>query len=93
MTEEILAESIKNALGPEIQTAVKEMSAKIATENGATDAAASFHKAVNMDTMRCLFCPDDVAVWRVKKTNIRMSGLAAATLVDNGFLSLRDLKL
>ena len=93
MTEEILAESITKALSPEIKTAVKEMSEKIANENGATDAAASFHAAVNMETMRCLLSPDNVAVWRVKKTNIRLSGLAAATLIDNGFLSLTNLKL
>jgi hypothetical protein len=93
MTEEILAESITEALGPEIKTAVKEMSNKIANENGATDAAASFHQAVNMDTMRCLLSPENVAVWRVKKSNIRLSGLAAATLIDNGFLSLTDMKL
>jgi sterol 3beta-glucosyltransferase len=93
MTVEILAESIKKALGPEIKTAVKVMADKIATENGATDAAASFHQAVNMNTMRCLVSPDNVAVWRVKKINIRLSGLAAATLIDNGFLTLSDMKL
>jgi sterol 3beta-glucosyltransferase len=93
MTEEILAESITKALGPEIKTAVKEMSDKIANENGATDAAASFHQAVNMDTMRCLLSPENVAVWRVKKTTLRLSGLAAATLIDNGFLTLTDMKL
>ena len=93
MTEEILAESITKALGPEIKTAVKEMSDKIANEHGAADAAASFHQAVNMDSMRCLVLPERVAVWRIKKTSVRLSGLATATLIDNGFLSLADMKL
>lgn len=93
MTEEILAESITTALGPDIKTAVKAMGEKIANEHGASDAAASFHQAVNMDTMRCLILPDKVAVWQVKKSDMRLSGLAAATLIDNGFLTLTDLKL
>ncbi|KAG0646157.1 glycosyltransferase [Hyphodiscus hymeniophilus] len=93
MTAEILAESITKALGPEIQTAVKEMSKKIANEHGAADAAASFHQAVNMDSMRCLLLPDRVAVWRIKKTDVRLSDLAAATLIDKGYLTLNDLKL
>ena len=93
MTEELLAESITKALSPEIQNAVKEMSEKIADENGSEAAAASFHQAVNMDTMRCLILPDRVAVWRVKKTNIRLSSLAAATILDQGLLQLKDIKL
>ena len=93
MTAEILADSITKALGPEIKTAVKKMSENIASEHGAVDAAASFHRAVNMDSMRCLLLPDRVAVWRIKKTNIRLSGLAAATLIDSGYFSLSDTKL
>ena len=93
MTAEILAESITKALGPEIKTHVKEMSEKIANEHGAEDAAASFHQAVNMDSMRCLLLPERVAVWRIKKTNIRLSALAAGTLIDNGYFELSNVKL
>ncbi len=93
MTEESLACSITTALGPGIQAAVKEMSKKIAGENGAEEAAASFHRAVNMDTMRCLVCPDRVAVWRVKKTNIRLSSMAASVLLENQVLGLAQMKL
>ena len=93
ITEEILADSITKALGPDIKTAVKTMSERIANEHGSEDAAASFHKAVNMDTMRCLLCPELVAVWRIKKSSVRLSGLAASTLIDNGFITLADLKL
>ena len=93
MTEEILAESITKALGEDIKSAVKEMSEKIAGENGSADAAASFHQSLNYDTMRCLLCPTQVAVWRVRKTNLRLSGLAASVLVDHGYLRLSQLKL
>lgn len=93
MTEESLVESIITALKPETQEAVREMSLQIGKENGAADAAKSFHKAINMDTMRCMICPDHVAVWRVKKTNIRLSSLAASVLLDLGILKLTNLKL
>lgn len=93
LTEEKLAESIKRALQPDIQAAVMKMSAKIAGENGAEDAAASFSHSIQYNSMRCLLRPQDVAVWRVKKTNIRLGYLAASTLTDNGILSLRDLTM
>ncbi|KAH7407275.1 hypothetical protein BKA64DRAFT_666200 [Cadophora sp. MPI-SDFR-AT-0126] len=93
MTAETLAHSITTALGPDVQRDVKMMAEKIAGENGAVDAAASFHQSINMDTMRCLMRPDLVAHWRVKNTNIRLSSLAAATLLDAGMLKFGSHKL
>jgi len=93
MTEETLAHSITTALGPQVQKDVKMMAEKIAGENGAVDAAASFHQSINMDTMRCLLRPDRVAHWRVKNTNIRLSNLAAAVLLDAGLLKFGSHKL
>lgn len=93
MTEETLADSITIALGVDIQTAVQEMSKKIDNENGAEEAALSFHNIINMDSMRCLILPDRVATWRIKNTNIRLSTLAAAVLIDQGIISLARLKL
>jgi sterol 3beta-glucosyltransferase len=93
LTEAKLAESITKALEPDIQASVKNMSEKVADENGAEDAAASFHNFVGYDSMRCLLYPETVAVWQIKKTNIRLGSLAAATLVDNGILTLHELAL
>jgi len=93
MTEESLAHSITTALGPDVQRDVKMMAEKIAGENGAVDAAASFHQSVNLDSMRCLMRPDMVAHWRVKNSNIRLSNLAAATLLDAGLLKFGNHKL
>lgn len=93
LTQENLAESISEALKPDIQISVKEMSAKIAGENGSEDAAASFNDSVNYDNMRCVLCPEQVAVWRVKKKNISLCSMAAATLADNGLLTLQELTL
>lgn len=93
MTEETLADSISTALGPDIQIAVKEMSSKIANENGAEDAAVSFHNIINVDSMRCLILPDRIATWRMKSSDIRLSTLAASVLIDHGIISLAQLKL
>jgi len=93
MNEHILAKSITRALQPDIQAAVKTMSKSIAGEDGAAEAALDFHKMLNYDSMRCLLCPDKVAVWRVRKTKLRLSGLAVSTLIDNNLLKLQSLKL
>lgn len=93
MTEEILANSITTALGPDIQASVKVMSEEIAGENGAAEAAATFVHTMNTDSMRCLLMPDRLAVWRLRRTNIRLSSLAAAVLCDNGLLSFAQMKL
>ena len=93
LTEENLADSIIQALKPDIQFSVKEMSENIAGENGSVDAAASFHNSLNLNNMRCMLCPDHVAMWGVKNTSLRLSSLATAILVDNGLLTLHQLKL
>jgi len=93
MTEESLAHCITTSLAPEIQTSVKAMSERIAGEQGAEEAAASFQSSINVDTMRCLLLPDRVAVWRVRRTKIRLSTLAASILLDHGLLILSQLKL
>lgn len=93
MTEETLTNSITIALGAEIQNNVKKMSEKIAGEHGAEDAAASFHAATNLETMRCLLSPNRVALWRVRNTNLRLSNLAASVLLDKGLVDLSQMKL
>ncbi|CZT06228.1 related to sterol glucosyltransferase [Rhynchosporium graminicola] len=93
MTEETLAHSITTALGPMVQRDVQMMADKISGEDGAVDAAASFHHSVDLDSMRCLLRPDRVAHWRIKNTNVRLSSLAAAVLLDAGILKLGSHKL
>ncbi|KAG9230525.1 hypothetical protein BJ875DRAFT_384927 [Amylocarpus encephaloides] len=93
MTEESLGNSIMTALTLEIQEGVRKMSEKIVTEQGDVEAAKSFQQAVNWDSMRCLLSPDRVAVWRIKKTNIRLSHLASSVLIDEGLIGVSQLKL
>ena len=55
--------------------------------------AQSFHKQLKLETLRCNLYPKRAAVWRVKRTNIRLSALAATVLGNEGLLDFSDLKL
>jgi len=48
---------------------------------------------LNTDNMRCSLAPSRVAVWRVRRTKMGLSALAAAVLVNAGVLKYADLKL
>ncbi|TRX94196.1 hypothetical protein FHL15_004964 [Xylaria flabelliformis] len=93
LTAEGLAEAIKIALKPETQQKAKELGERIREEKGADLGAQSFHKHLNVDTLRCALAPSRVAVWRVRRTKTHLSALAAATLVNSGYLRYSDLKL
>ncbi|KAI0204636.1 hypothetical protein F4808DRAFT_414429 [Astrocystis sublimbata] len=88
-----LAEAIKIAIKPETQQKAKELGEKIREEKGADLGAHSFHKHLNVDQLRCDVAPSRVAVWRVRRSETSLSALAAATLVNNGYLKYSDLKL
>jgi hypothetical protein len=44
-------------------------------------------------TVRCALATSHVGVWRVKKSDIKISALAAAVLVNEGLLSFKDLEM
>ncbi|KAF2969959.1 hypothetical protein GQX73_g3649 [Xylaria multiplex] len=93
LTAEGLAEAIRIALKPETQDKAKELGEKIREEKGADIGAQSFHKHLNVDALRCAVAPSRVAVWRVRRSKVHLSALAAATLVNNGYIRYSDLKL
>jgi propanediol utilization protein len=88
-----LAEAIQFALKPNIQKTAQGLAAKIRAENGVEAGVESFHKHLHADTIRCMFSPSRCAVWRIKKTKIRLSAFAATTLSNEGILDLDDLRL
>ncbi|OTB01295.1 glycosyltransferase family 1 protein [Hypoxylon sp. CI-4A] len=88
-----LAEAIRMALKPETQERAHELGEKIREEKGSDVGAQSFHKHLDVDRLRCALAPSRVAVWRLRRTNVHLSALAAATLVNNGYLRYSDLKL
>ncbi|KIW95605.1 uncharacterized protein Z519_04190 [Cladophialophora bantiana CBS 173.52] len=88
-----LAHSILEALKPESLERAKELSMKIKAEDGCDAGAQSFHKQLHMSNLRCSLDPSRIAVWRVKRTDIRLSPLAATVLGTEGLLDFSDLKL
>ena len=88
-----LAHSILEALKPESLDRAKELSTKIKAERGTEAGADSFHKQLHMSNLRCSLDPTRVAVWRVKRTDIRLSTLSATVLGTEGLLDFSDLKL
>ena len=93
LTADKLAEEIMEALKPESLERAAELSAKIAKEKGAETGAQSFHNHLRVDELRCSLCPSHAAAWRVKRTDILLSPLAATVLGNEGLLDFNDLKL
>jgi len=93
MTADILAASIVDALQPSVQEQATILAASIAQEMGTEDGARFFHSQLHIDTMRCSIAPNRVAVWRVRRTQVRLSALAATVLSYEGLLDFQDLKL
>ena len=93
LTADNLANGIKKALEPETQQRAEELGASIASEKGTDVGAKSFHDPLDVDALRCSLAPSQVAIWRVKKTDVKLSGLAAATLGKEGLLDFNQLRL
>lgn len=93
LTAEKLAEAIKVCLEPDTQERAKELGEKIREETGTEVGAASFHKHLDMDSMRCSIAPSRIAAWRVRRTKVRLSPLVMAVLADAGLLEYKDVKL
>lgn len=93
LTAENLAGAITEALKPETQARAKELGAKIREERGTDEGGKFFHDHLEVNSLRCSLAPSRVAVWRVRRSQVRLSGLAAAVLVAEGKLKYGDLKL
>jgi hypothetical protein len=88
-----LANQIQEALKPASLERAAALAKKIRSEDGTEGGAQSFHKHLKLETIRCNLYPERAAVWRVKRTNIRLSALAATVLGNEGLLDFSDLKL
>ncbi|KAI9682312.1 MAG: hypothetical protein M1817_000366 [Caeruleum heppii] len=93
LTSDALADAITHALKPEVLDKAAELGAKMRDEKGADVGAATFHENLNLESMRCSLAPQRTAVWRIKRTNIRLSALAATVLGNEGLLDFADVKL
>lgn len=93
LTAERLSDAIKFCLKPESLERAKELSDSISQETGTQTGAQSFHQMLKYDELRCNILPNKPACWRVKRTQIRLSAVAAAVLHTEGVLEYSDLKL
>ncbi|CZT47110.1 related to sterol glucosyltransferase [Rhynchosporium secalis] len=93
LTADKLTAALAEALESETLERAKELGAKIKEEKGSETGAKSFHDMLDVDNLRCSLAPGRVAVWRVKRTQTRLSALAAHVLANAGLLDFGDLKL
>jgi UDP:flavonoid glycosyltransferase YjiC (YdhE family) len=93
LTAEKLAAAITEALKPATLERAHELGDKIREEKGTEVGGKAFHDQLDIDSLRCTLSPSRVAVWRVKRTQIRLSALAATVLANEGLLNFSDLKL
>ena len=93
LTAEKLAEAIKYCMLPETQERAHQLGESIREEKGTDLGGKSFHDHLDVESLRCSLCPSRVAVWRVRRTQIRLSPFAASVLVKGGLVKYSDLKL
>lgn len=92
-----LCQGIQTCLSDETQKAAATLASAIEREGGgAKNAVASFHSHLKLSgpgSMRCSLLPDQIAAWRPKRSQVKLSPLAADILVGHGKLSWNKLKL
>ncbi|KAK0736862.1 hypothetical protein B0T21DRAFT_330480 [Apiosordaria backusii] len=103
LTAEKLAEGIKYCLTDKAREAAEKIAKDIEREgDGAENACEAFHKGLliqrevkggGRSSMRCSILPDQVAVWQMKETGLRLSPIAAEMLVERGLVSWKKLRL
>ncbi|KAK2868062.1 hypothetical protein FQN49_003197 [Arthroderma sp. PD_2] len=93
VTAESLAAAIASALEPATILNAERLGRQIQSEKGVKLGAISFHNHLNPGTLQCMLFPGRPAVWRIQRTNIRLSALAVTTLQNEGILCLEDLEL
>jgi len=93
LTSDNLAAAILEALKPTTLSRAQGLGSSIASETGTETGARSFHDKLNVDSLRCTLAPSRTAVWRIKRTDVRLSAFTAATLGNEGLLDFNELKL
>lgn len=93
LTATNLAAAMVFALQPSVMNDAKVLGKIIAKERGSDDGAKSFHDRLPLGVMGCSMVPYRAAVWRVPRTDIKLSVLAAAVLRKEKLLDFLKLKL
>jgi hypothetical protein len=53
----------------------------------------SDYDVLSPTTVRCALATSHIAAWRVKKSDLKISALAAAVLINEGLLTFKDLQM
>ena len=93
LTADNLAVAIKQALQPAIFETAARLGQLMSIENGCENGANSLHMNLPMERLRCSILPDRPAVWRVRRSAIRLSAFAATVLCKEGTPKAKELKL
>ncbi|PFH62446.1 hypothetical protein XA68_13513 [Ophiocordyceps unilateralis] len=93
LTAEKLSEALRFCLRPETKERAKELGERIRKERGTKAGGESFHQQLDVESLRCAVAPNQAAAWRVRRSKVQLSPLAAAVLVEKGFLQYTDVKL
>lgn len=93
LTAQKLADSISFCIQPDTIEKAMQYGEKVRNEKGTDVGAQAFHNHLDVESLRCSLAPSHTAVWRLRRSKVRLSPLAAATLVEQGALQYTDLKL
>ena len=93
LTAENLADAIQEALKPAMLERARDLSRKIASEEGCDIAVRAFHEKLPRATLTCPISPSNTTVWKVKGFKDPISALGAAVLLNNKLIKIRDLRL
>ncbi|KAG9233029.1 hypothetical protein BJ875DRAFT_465217 [Amylocarpus encephaloides] len=97
LSSDKLAEGIKQCLTDKAKEEAETIAKDIEAEgDGAKNAVTSFHRSLVLRgerSMRCSILEDQVAVWTLKDTNLRLSPLAAQLLVEDKKVHWKQLRL
>lgn len=93
LTSHKLSAAIHLALQPHMVETARLLQDAVGTERGCDNGAAIFHVNLPLEDMRCSLVPGRTAVWRSKRSKIRLSAFAATVLERAGLIRYADLKL
>lgn len=95
LTAENLAEALQYLVSKEAATAAESLASKMQSETGVQAAARSFHRQLPLEHIQCQVLPAEPAVWTYLKSDnrIRLSKVAAETLLSAGKVTAKELKM
>lgn len=93
LTVENLSRAIEMALKPSTGDRAEEIAKKMEKESGVRDGVRSFHRQLDLRSLRCAICQTRPAVWHLRHTVVDLSAFAASVLVETGRVRPEDLVL